>query len=284
MSTTPSTASVSSSHVPRMRWHLEDIAYDHIDQLRIRDREDLFYMLASASFIETGSDTYTRNLVAHYAAYPEVAEWLQQHWEPEELQHGRALRRYVEAVWPEFDWPAAYDSFFAEYSRLCTTEELEGDRVLELAARCVVETGTTIYYQTIHALTDEPVLADLVTRIRTDEVQHYKYFFRYFRSLQTQSHRSRLQVGRVLWDRLQEMRNSDSDVALRHVWAHRPARFDQGPDDFPRISGRIYSLVSHSLPLDQAARMLLKPMALPPGVERMVERPLVWVSRRVLAA
>ena len=65
--------------------------------------------------------------MAHYAAYPEVAEWLQQHWEPEELQHGRALRRYVEAVWPEFDWPAAYDSFFAEYSRLCTTEELEGE-------------------------------------------------------------------------------------------------------------------------------------------------------------
>ena len=113
-----------------VRWHISEIDFSRIDIPRIRHNQDLFYLVTSASFIETGSDMYTRNLVRHYAAYPEVAEWLQQRWEPEELQHGLALRTYVETVWPEFDWQTAFDAFFTEYGALCTDEELEEDRTL----------------------------------------------------------------------------------------------------------------------------------------------------------
>jgi hypothetical protein len=52
-----------------------------------------------------------------YRGDDEVTAWLSQEWEPEELRHGAALRRYVETAWPEFDWNAAYRAFFAEYSR-----------------------------------------------------------------------------------------------------------------------------------------------------------------------
>jgi hypothetical protein len=97
----------------------------------------------------------------------------------------------VQTVWPEFDWEAAYASFFSEYSRLCTVEELEDDRALELVARCVVETGTATYYQTLRDLTDEPVLAELTEHIRTDEVQHYKHFYRYFKEINAERNLSR---------------------------------------------------------------------------------------------
>lgn len=264
-------------------WRVEEIDYAAIDPALVADDEVLFYLLASASFIETGSDTYTRNLSEHYAAYPELAAWLNEQWEPEELQHGRALARYVQAAWPAFAWQTAYDSFFAEYAGLCTVEELEADRTLEMVARCVVETGTTTYYQTLRGLSREPVLTDLLGRIRSDEVSHYKHFFKYFKELQAQQRVGRARVARVLYGRLQEMRESDSDVALRHVWAHRGTLFPQGAQSFEDISERVYRTVSTRLPAEQAVRMLLKPLMLPHRVEKWLEKPLARVATWVMA-
>jgi hypothetical protein len=90
------------------RWYLEDLNYSGIDIPRVRERDDLFLLVCSASFIESGSSTYSRNLVDYFSDDAEVREWLIEHWEPEELQHGRALRAYVQHVWREFDWEGAY--------------------------------------------------------------------------------------------------------------------------------------------------------------------------------
>lgn len=266
------------------RWRVEDIAYGEIDRSLIQPREELFYLLASASFIETGSDMYTRNLAAHCAAHPEVAAWLRGQWEHEELQHGRALELYVRAAWPGFDWQAAFDGFFAEYAGLCTLEALEPERALEMVARCVVETGTTTYYQTLRDLSPEPVLTGLLGRIRADEVGHFKHFLAYFRQLRADRPVSRARVAWVLYTRLQELRQSDSDVALRHVWAHRGVLFADGAASFEAISQRIYRLVGSRLPAEQAVRMLLKPLGLPHWMEQRLEAPLSRLARRVIAA
>ena len=131
----------ATSHAPR--WRVDEVDWSRIDQRRIAGHEELFYLLVSASFIESGSDLYTSNLAAHYADHPEVAAWLQAQWEHEELQHGRAFELYVKAAWPDFPWQTAFEGFIAEYGPLCSMDELEPDRALELAARCVVEMGTT---------------------------------------------------------------------------------------------------------------------------------------------
>jgi hypothetical protein len=271
-------------------WRIEDIAYDAIDLSRVAGDEVLFYSLAIASFIETGSDTYTHNLVAHYADRPEVAQWLSVHWEPEELQHGRALGRYVQRVWPQFRWQAAYDSFITEYARLCTVQALY-DGALEMAARCVVEMGTTTYYQALRTLAEgagEPVLIGLLERIRADEVGHYKHFLGYFKALKAQRPVSRWRVARVLGARLMELHESDSDVALRHVWLHlHKAEADLFPDgaaSFDQLRQRLFERVSRRLPIQQAARMTLKPLMLPHRVEGWLSRPLIWLARRTMAA
>jgi hypothetical protein len=265
-------------------WTLDWIDFSRIQIDKVHDNDDLFYLLVSASFIESGSDTYTRNLVEHFDNHPEIADWLQSRWEPEELQHGRALRTYVQTVWPEFDWDSAYAAFFAEYSRLCTVEELEDDRALELVARCVVETGTSTYYQTLRDLTTEPVLVDLAERIRVDEVRHYKHFYHYFRQLNAERDLSRAQIFGALRRRLNELRTSDSDIALRHVWAFRHGPGE--PDDVPfeQVCQRLYRRVGTRLPMEQAVKMLLKPLALPHRVEHLIERPLAHIARRVMAA
>lgn len=89
-------------------WSVNEIQYGEIAHDRVRDKAQLLYLLAAASFTEMTSDLYTHNLVAFFREDREAVEWLQQRWEPEELQHGLALKRYVLRAWPNFDWDAAY--------------------------------------------------------------------------------------------------------------------------------------------------------------------------------
>lgn len=279
----PSRQTPAPSRRDKPHWTLAQIDYPRVNAGAVHDVDDLFYLVVTASFIESGSDTYTRNLVGHFTDWPEIADWLVHQWQPEELQHGRALRTYAQTVWPEFDWPAAYAAFFDEYSKLCTMEELEDDRALELVARCVVETGTVTYYQTLRDLAVEPVLADLADRIRADEVRHYKHFFRYFRRLRDERGITRLQVVGALRRRLLELRASDAEIALRHAWAHRPHPDAVDDPSLDQVEHRLYRLLGMRLPLDQAVKMLMRPVDLPHGIERLIEKPITRLARHVLA-
>jgi hypothetical protein len=71
---------------------LEDTTLDCVDVGRVRPREELYLLLVGASFFETASDLYTRNLVEQFRGDAEVSSWLTRQWEPQELQHGQALR------------------------------------------------------------------------------------------------------------------------------------------------------------------------------------------------
>ncbi|HEY1609092.1 MAG TPA: ferritin-like domain-containing protein, partial [Paraburkholderia sp.] len=77
-----------------MPWRIEDIDFTRIDRQRAASSEDLLLLLCAASFIESGSDLYTSNLSVFFNGDPEVSAWLTQEWEPEEMQHGRALKTY----------------------------------------------------------------------------------------------------------------------------------------------------------------------------------------------
>ncbi|CAG2128207.1 ferritin-like domain-containing protein [Cupriavidus plantarum] len=266
-----------------MTWSVDEIDYGAIDVSRVRPNRTLFYLLTSASYMESGSDTYAGNLARHYADTPEAAGWLRQHWEREELQHGLALRRYVEHVWPEFDWEAGYAQFFGEYEKTCNDDNLESSRALEMAARCVVETGTASYYRALEAASDEPVLRDLSRRISSDEVRHYKHFFRYFNDLNGRERQGRFKVLGVLARRLLEIKNDDAEIALRNI-----LRVERGRDDIPAaevaaLNSQCSTVVRRNLPIEMTIKMLLRPLHLHARVERFVHRPLVaMVSLAIL--
>lgn len=263
------------------RWDAQALDLSAVDVARVRDNDEIFLLVCSASFVESGSDTYTRNLVDYFAGDEGVQAWLQHQWQPEELQHGRALKAYVQRVWPELDWDAAYADFFAEYSALCTVEALEPTRAQELAARCIVEMGTTTYYQALHDACDEPVLRDLTWRIRSDEVQHYKHFYHAFVRYQQAEALHRPGVLAALWRRVAELRASDADVALRHAAAWRWREGTQRPSD-AQVHRRVYALMARSYPVDLAVRMALKPLRLPPAMQRWTERPMAALVRQAI--
>src|SRR5437588_7219703 len=101
----------------RAPWRLSDIDYAAIDRTQVINDPTLLTLVTMASFVETGSNLYAHVLVSYFDEDPEVAGWLAQSWEHEEVQHGAALRKYVEHAWPDFDWPTVYDTFLQEYAK-----------------------------------------------------------------------------------------------------------------------------------------------------------------------
>lgn len=258
-------------------WNLDEVPWASIDTGRIRGCEDLFYLVTAASFIESGADLYTGNLVRFFSGDAEVTVWLDRHWRPEEMRHGRVLRTYIGHAWPEFDWDEAYACFLDDYGRQCTVDEFEPTRTLELAARCVVETGTATYYQALAAQAVEPVLAGIAQRIRVEEISHYKHFYAYFRQYRCLEPTRRLRVLAALGRRVLEARRGDGDCALRHVFAVRQATVKADSPEFQALSRRLGRQLACHYPVEQAVKMLVTLLDLPPGLVRALQLPLARV-------
>jgi hypothetical protein len=265
-------------------WRLEDVGIDAVDAAGVRDDETLFYLLVSASFIETASDLYTRNLLEYYGADPDASDWLVNHWEHEEIQHGRALRAYVAAVWPAFDWAEANRRFFAEYSRSATPDAFERSPALELAARCMIETGTATYYRMLHDYATEPVLKRILHHIRSDEVRHFKHFLAYFRAYEARERNGRLRTLVALARRVREATGDDGWIAFRHAFeVRRPGRACTR-EDYAAWMAKINRLARASYPFKMAAEMLLSPLALRGRLRDLVARALAAGMRRFMFA
>ncbi|PUA19411.1 ferritin-like domain-containing protein [Glaciimonas sp. PCH181] len=278
------TSREDESHNEQQRaphWTIADLAFSTIDIEKTRSDENLFYLAACASFVESGSDLYTQNLIAYYGDDPEIADWLTHHWEVEELQHGNALQAYIAHVWPEFNWTLAYNDFLEEYSKYCKVELLEPSKALEMVARCVVETGTATFYQALARSTDEPVMRDLASRIANDEVNHYKHFFRYFRRLRQKEGLSRRHIFGALSRRTLEMKTEDTACALRHVLKFRSPELADDPVRIKEISTMMNATVRTNLRADMTIKMMMRPLDLPPVIQTIVAYPVTQIMNRV---
>src|SRR5271166_3183311 len=218
----PAVERLDAGHRPpaRRHWSLDDIPWHAIQRDAVTRTEALFYLLASASLMESGTDLYTENLIDYFADDEEVTSWLENYWLPEELQHGQALRRYVELAWPGFDWEPARRRFVEEFRPYCDIS-LESIRALEMASRCVVEMGTASYYRTLSRLSPDPVLRRLAGHICEDEVRHYKHFYRYFVRYRQSEDPGRVRVLQALWRRLKMIRDDDGFVVFKHLYLAR---------------------------------------------------------------
>jgi hypothetical protein len=264
------------------RWRLDDIPWEQTRSEAVAGSEELFYMVTTASLIESATDRYARNLADHYSGEPDIADWLLDGWEPEEMQHGRALRRYAEAVWPDFPWEQAFEGFRAEFSEKVKPESLLPKRSLEMAARCVVEMGTASYYTALSRASADPVLSEVARHIFEDEVGHYKHFYRYFQRLRGPDGVSRAQVAGALWHRLRVTRGEDTDIALKHVrrWRFPGEAYDVHV--YRDVVKRCRRLAARHFPHQMAVKMLLRPLDLAPRAQRGLERVVETVARHAI--
>lgn len=265
----------------RRHWSLDDIPWTSIRRQAVRDNEPLFYMVAMASLMESATDLYTANLIEHLAGDEEVTSWLRDHWLPEELQHGRALRRYVEAAWPDFPWLDVQEAFVEEFRPFCD-ESLEDDYGLEMASRCVVETGTASFYACLSRASPDPVLGLLARRIADDEISHYKHFYRFFRSYRDVERPRPTAVAPALWRRLRMTGGEDRFIVLKHVHAaHRPG-FLLDRRTYRELRRQCRQLMRPHVPAEMTVRMLLKPLSLGPRTQRLTVPLLAAIARRLV--
>jgi hypothetical protein len=279
MPTTCSLPTAEADAAPVLPWLIDEIDLSLIDRSIAADRR-WFYILSTASMIETGSDLYARNLEAYYASDPETARWLIRSWQHEECQHGAALRRYVETVWPEFDWDLAYRRFFTEYEPLAAPSGFKPTLGLELAARCSVETGTSAYYRMLYELAPEPQLRRILNNIRSDEVRHYKHFLRFFKIHQRDERQPRWAVAQALASRLLETRQGDGWVAYRHVFeVCNPGRTCTW-QDYRAFVAEVRGMAERAFPFKMATEMLVAPLALPARLRAAMHWGVELVLRR----
>ena len=252
----------------RRHWSLDDIPWQAIKHDAVAGSEAFFYLITSASLMESATDLYTANLIDYFAGDDEVTSWLERHWLPEELQHGLGLRRYVASAWPDFPWEEVRERFVEEFRPFCD-EALEQARGLEMASRCVVEMGTASLYTTLSRASPDPVLALLTRRIAEDEVRHYKHFYRYFRKYRDVESPGRAAILPALWRRLRMTGGDDSFIVLKHVFsAYHPGEpFDTAV--YRRVRRECRSLVRDHIPHEMGVRMLLKPLDLGPRTQRL---------------
>ena len=261
-------------------WSIEDIPYGMLVPQRQQSGGDatgddrLFYLVASASFIEITSHLYSHNLIDYFRGDAEVTGWLEREWEPEEMQHGAALKRYVQTAWPDFDWEAAYKTFLELYTPLCKPERLAETKTLEMAARCVVETGTASFYRTLSSLSaDEPVLRRLAASISADEVRHYKHFYAYFLRYRDVDKTSRTAVARALWSRVIDVEAEDAFCAYKALFLARHPGADPTKGDYEEYRVGVLQLMKDHLPEEMTAKMLLKPL----GLHALISRAMLPV-------
>jgi len=279
----PSSMAHPESAGPESGLPEDAIPWHAIEREAVVNEEELFYLVATASFVKTASSLDAVKLVDYFSDDIEVGGWLNLHWQHEEMQHGQILKHYVQSVWPQFDWNSAYQFFFMEYAPKCLSAPLEDMRSLEMASRYVMEMCAAGYYEALSHLRQDPILGIVAQRIREDELRHCQHFYRYFIRYRESENTHRAQVLRTLLHRLRMYDGNASLVALKHVYGacHPSEPFDMSI--YLSMQRRCRRLFMRYFPNKMNTRALLKPLELG-VVTRRIALPIVSVmARRIMA-
>jgi hypothetical protein len=198
------------------------------------------------------------------------------------LRHGAALKRYVQAAWPDFDWDAAYSRFYGEFIQFCSVDQLASTCALELVARCVVETGTASFYRMLAEMSPDPVLRQIAGLIQADEVRQYKHFYRYFLDYRMRQRPGLVDVLRTLWARSTEVDAEDAYYAFKHVYLARNPGANFQNTDYAAFRRHFREMAKRYFPARMAIKMVLKPIGLNATVGRMVLPAVTAATRYVL--
>ncbi len=243
------------------KWDYNKINYENIDDSKLKDNKFLFDIICTASFIEITSNIYEQNLIKFYKEDEEIVSWLKQTWMPEEIQHGKSLRKYINTIWKDFDWDEAYSDFKKEYIPLCKLEYLQKSEAKEMLARMVVETGTSTFYKAISKYANdlnEPILKKIAENISKDEIYHFEIFEKYFKKYCKKENISKTEIIKILYSRLKEASNEDVKIAFKNI--NPSESYEEFNKTVKRFAKKYY-------PYNMAIKMFIRPLSLNKFVE-----------------
>ncbi|MGD1877292.1 MAG: ferritin-like domain-containing protein [Kiloniellaceae bacterium] len=160
-------------------WTLDDIPWEQFDAAKVDP--ELVKIVKAASLVEYNGRDYAAYLCNVFHDDPDF-KGAAMSWAEEEVQHGAALARWAKLADDNFDFEHSFGRFRDGYQiAVESSDSIRGSRSGELVARCIVEVGTSSYYASIGATTDEPVLRAICRNIAADELRHYKLFYAHLR-------------------------------------------------------------------------------------------------------
>lgn len=156
------------------RWTLDDINWSKFDASKVEP--GLLAIAKAACMVEYNGGDYARYLKEVFHDDPKFQQ-IAEAWAEEEVQHGRALRKWAELADPTFDFEESFRTFTTGYKLpQNVVTSVRGSQAGEMIARCIVEIGTSAYYTALRDYTLEPVHQQICARIAQDEIAHYKLF------------------------------------------------------------------------------------------------------------
>ena len=225
----------------------------------VRFNSLLFHALATASFLEASAPRHASHLAAAVARDQDAATWVDSVWRPEREARGRELREYIEAIWPEFDWPGAYEDFCNAYGqRAAQGAGLRSPR-LGILERCAVESQAAAFYRAIANCADDPALRGLAAAAARDHVRCFEFFGSRFASREGSGRIGFIAAGRVVVETSRAARDIDVAAAFFSLGAHWYGAPTVSQLGYQEFISRMAQLVSRHAGLGRMGRFLFYP-------------------------
>ena len=219
----------------------------------------LFHSLAAASLLETAVPLHVNRLHQVFAARPDVVLWLEHVWWPQRAEHGRRLRDYLEATWPEFDWKAAYQEFYESYRPRSGLEGRGAGAALEALGLCVTAAQAVVFYRALANCADEPALRALARQAACDHGGCFDYFSALFERCKRDERVGLVTSWRTVRAACRSARDFDASAAfepLSRHWGGTPTVPALGYGEF---RSRMAPLIQRHAALGRIERLLFRP-------------------------
>jgi hypothetical protein len=249
----------------------------------VRFNAVLFHGLAAASFLEAAAPRHANRLARAVAAEPDVTSWVDRIWRPRREARGRELRAYIEATWPEFDWPAAYEDFCNVYGQRPGRAGGRTNPALEAVARCALESQGAVFYRAIANSADDPALRELARAAASDHADCFRFFRSFFERCERRQPVGFAAGCRAVLESSRTARDIDVAAAFHPLAAHwygAPTVTELKYDEFVARTAR---LIRRHGELGRFERFLFSPwlrravpVLLPRSESREGERPAQW--------
>jgi rubrerythrin len=276
--TTPAAGAKQTKPVGQRHWDMDtDIPWDRFEPGKVDP--ELLKIIKAASLVEYNARDYAQYLCNVFDDDPAFQEEARA-WAHEEVQHGGALGRWCEHADPDWDHTQHFERFVAGFRPdVDASQSIRGSRAGELVARCMVEVGTSSYYGSLGAATDEPVLKEICKRIAGDELRHYKMFYANMKRYLEVEHPSKLQRFRVAIGRVLE--TEDDELSYAYYAANAPADAPYKRDTYNKAYMRRAFQFYHPKQIERAVSMTWKASGFNPQsrVARMAARGAWWFVR-----
>ncbi len=262
-------------------WTLDDIDWARFDRSKVDP--DIVRILKASAMVEHNGHAYAVYLENVFADDPEFRAAARD-WSQEEVQHGKALRRWAELADPTWNFDASFKLFTETFKLpLDVTTSVRGTRTGELVARCIVETGTSSYYTALADTNDEPVLQQVCRKLAADELRHYKLFYKHMQRYQDAERlgfwgRLRTGLGRIL--------ESEDDELACAYWAANESDRPYVRKPYSRAYARRAYAVYRPQHVERGIAMAMKAVGLSPQgrLHTALSRFAGWLMRTRVAA